>query len=75
MLPGLQARLRAELLAEGLDPDACAAVEDDSLLDVDAIPETGWVTAACQPPTQVKGLLGACACMWHFTCSSTSHSV
>jgi hypothetical protein len=41
MLPGLQARLRAELLAEGLDPDANAAAEDDSLLDLEAIPETG----------------------------------
>ena len=41
LLPALQARLTAELTAEGVDPsDACAA-EDDSLADSDAIPETG----------------------------------
>ncbi|EFN55740.1 hypothetical protein CHLNCDRAFT_52395 [Chlorella variabilis] len=42
-LPALEARLRAELLAEGVDPEQAAQVEDDSLLDAQHIPETGVV--------------------------------
>uniref|UniRef100_A0A7S0VCE6 Dynein axonemal assembly factor 11-like CS domain-containing protein n=1 Tax=Polytomella parva TaxID=51329 RepID=A0A7S0VCE6_9CHLO len=44
-LPSLERRLRAELLAAGVDPDLAAFVEDDSLLyDEDTeIPETGYV--------------------------------
>ncbi|PRW34002.1 tilB-like protein [Chlorella sorokiniana] len=42
-LPTLEARLREELLAEGIDPDAAAQVEDDSLLDAEQIPETGYM--------------------------------
>ena len=41
LLLSLRVRLRAELTAEGMDPDAACAPEDDSLADCDAIPETG----------------------------------
>ncbi|CAD7698076.1 unnamed protein product, partial [Ostreobium quekettii] len=44
VLPELEAKLRRELLAEGIDPEAAAAVEDDSLLAEDAeIEETGYM--------------------------------
>eukprot|EP00884_Botryococcus_braunii_P011116 jgi/Botrbrau1/20004/Bobra.200_1s0011.1 len=39
----LQAQLRTELLAEGVDLEQASAVEDDSFADCDAIPETGYV--------------------------------
>ncbi|KAL0041418.1 hypothetical protein WJX79_002533 [Trebouxia sp. C0005] len=41
MLPGLLQQLRQELLAEGIDPDKAAQVEDDSLTS-DDIAETGY---------------------------------
>lgn len=41
VLPLLQELLRKELLDEGIDPDAAAEVEDDSLAS-DNIPETGY---------------------------------
>ncbi|KAL3161118.1 hypothetical protein ABBQ38_009495 [Trebouxia sp. C0009 RCD-2024] len=41
VLPSLQQLLRKELLDEGIDPDAAAEVEDDSLGSED-IPETGY---------------------------------
>ena len=40
-LPRLTEDLRCELASEGLDMDAAAAVEDDSLMDLDHIAETG----------------------------------
>ena len=41
-LPSLQECLRAELLAEGIDPDSGAhMVEDDSLHNAETIPEIG----------------------------------
>ncbi|KAK9906468.1 hypothetical protein WJX75_002442 [Coccomyxa subellipsoidea] len=43
-LPSLQECLRAELLAEGIDPDSGAhMVEDDSLHNAETIPEIGHV--------------------------------
>ncbi|KAL4423280.1 hypothetical protein ABPG77_004549 [Micractinium sp. CCAP 211/92] len=41
-LPELETRLRAELAAQGIDPDAVAQVEDDSLLEGE-VQETGHV--------------------------------
>ncbi|DBB08226.1 TPA: hypothetical protein ACH3X3_008405 [Trebouxia sp. C0006] len=41
MLPGLLQQLRQELLAEGIDPDKAAQVEDDSVTS-DDIAETGY---------------------------------
>ncbi|KAL4436761.1 hypothetical protein ABPG75_003900 [Micractinium tetrahymenae] len=41
-LPDLEARLRAELAAQGIDSDVAAQVEDDSLLDAE-VEETGYV--------------------------------
>ena len=41
MLPQLQSRLRAEVLADGLAPGSCSTAEAISWLDTDAIPETG----------------------------------
>ncbi|GMH38661.1 hypothetical protein BSKO_06545 [Bryopsis sp. KO-2023] len=43
-LPQLEAKLREELISEGVDPDRAAEVEDDSLLDEDSETlETGYV--------------------------------
>ena len=44
VLPELDEKLRRQLLEEGIDPQAAAAVEDDSLLDENAeIEETGYM--------------------------------
>ena len=40
-LPQLQQELRCELARDGIDMDAACRVEDDSLADIDDIPETG----------------------------------
>ncbi|PSC70165.1 tilB-like protein [Micractinium conductrix] len=42
-LPALEARLRAELAAQGLDPDEAAQAEDDSLAPGAEVEETGVV--------------------------------
>lgn len=42
LLPVLQACLRAELTAEGAHHDATCEPGDESLVDSDAIPETGY---------------------------------
>lgn len=39
----LEAQLRAELAAEGIDVDAAAAVEDDGVEGSEEVEETGWV--------------------------------
>ncbi|MEW5298245.1 MAG: hypothetical protein WDW36_001390 [Sanguina aurantia] len=41
--PTLEAQLRAELAAEGVDVDAAAAVEDDGVEGSEEVVETGWV--------------------------------
>ncbi|BDA46370.1 probable protein tilB homolog [Coccomyxa sp. Obi] len=53
MLPSLQHSLRAELLAEGINPDSAAlSVEDDSLHDAETIPETGLFLQEGDPVLQ-----------------------
>ncbi|KAK9816967.1 hypothetical protein WJX72_007586 [[Myrmecia] bisecta] len=43
LLPELDACLRAELRAQGVDPDQAAAAEDDSMTDLELLQETGHV--------------------------------
>ena len=45
-LPVVTEELRSQLATDGVDMDAAASVEDDSLADMETIPETGQATHA-----------------------------
>lgn len=60
VLPQLQSRLRSEVLAQGGAPDACSEAQDDSLLEAEAIPETGCACVHLCPLFQQNYLGNDC---------------
>ena len=60
-LPHLQQQLHQELLADGLDPEACALVEDDSL-DIENVQENGLVFDKTSSPASAMQPMHASEC-------------